>query len=71
MRLAVTLVYTVPFEVEAYSPKAAWLDLELRLPTLTWSMKPTLWTLPPLGVLPKVTRIALFAAGWHAGKRFV
>ena len=53
MRLAVTLVYTAPFEVEAYSPKAAWLDLELRLPTLTWSMKPTLWTLPPPWGAPK------------------
>ena len=50
---AVSLAYSVPFDIDACAASVTWLDMELRLPDLTWRMKPTLWTLPPPWGAPK------------------
>ena len=50
---AVSLAYSVPFDIDACAASATWLDMELRLPDLSWRMKPSMWTLPPPWGAPK------------------
>ena len=47
LAFALTVMYSVPFDVSAESNKVIWLDLCLNTCDLRWTMKPTLWTLPP------------------------
>ena len=44
---ALTVMYSVPFDVSAESGKVVWLDLCLHTEDLRWTMKPVAWTFPP------------------------
>ena len=47
LSVAVELMYSVPFDIEPESSIVTWLDLCMDVPTLTWSMKPKAWVMPP------------------------